>query len=516
MMIRKLMKGMLAGLLALTMLPMEAVSVMAEETEEPVQETEEYTKVRYNGRTAYMLNPTPEMMKGGLSGVSLLADTNEDIIWDFFKSEGFSDAGTAGIMGNLLAESGFEPTNLENGANINSGLSDAEFTKQVNNGTITREEFISSEEIGIYKYTDSTGTYYTYGYGLAQWTFYTRKAALYDFWKEYGCSSIGNLDMQLNFMMKEMSAYLKNEMTNADDVTEATVTFHNIYEGSADNAERIQGRVNNALNIYERYASGGTVTPSCACSEKYSGTYTTMDVPSTLNIRAGHGTGYSIIGSIPAGATFKITKAEVAGGEDGWGHVEYNGIRGYINMGYAKKIEEVSSAQFSDIVKGKYYYDAVLWAAENGITTGKNGKFMPDDNCTRGHVVTFLWRAAGSPEPKTTKNPFSDLDTSKYYYKAVLWAAENGITTGKDGRFMPDATCTRGEAVTFLWRSVGKPAPSSANNPFSDLVTSKFYYEPVLWANETGVTTGKNGKFMPNDTCTRGHVVTFLYRYYVG
>ena len=128
------------------------------------------------------------------------------------KSKGFSDDGVAGIMGNLQAESGFAPNNLENAANNKSGYSDEAFTAAVDNGSINRSQFISSSTFSLYTYSDSTGTYYTYGYGLAQWTFYSRKAALYDFWKSRG-GSIGDLNMQLDFMYQEMSASLKSYLT---------------------------------------------------------------------------------------------------------------------------------------------------------------------------------------------------------------------------------------------------------------------------------------------------------------
>ena len=167
------------------------------------------------------------------------------------------------------------------------------------------------------------------------------------------------------------------------------------------------------------------------------------------------------------------------------------------------------------MVAGKFYETPVLWAVENGVTNGTSATtFAPNDKCTRAQVVTFLWRAAGSPEPKSTKNPFVDVVAGKFYYKAVLWAVENGITNGVDAtHFGTNDECTRGHVATFLWRTLGKPAASSYDNPFNDVVKGKFYYDAVLWAAESGVTTGLgNGKFAPGDTCTRGQIVTFLYR----
>ena len=142
--------------------------------------------------------------------------------------------------------------------------------------------------------------------------------------------------------------------------------------------------------------------------------------------------------------------------------------------------------------------------------------FEPDRTCTRAHVVTFLWRANGCPEPTSMTNTFKDVPNGKYYTKAVLWAAEQGITTGySDGTFRPDDECTRGQVVTFLWRAKGQPAPTSTNNPFSDVPAGKYFTTAVLWALENNITKGRTATtFGPDDACTRGHVVTFLYRAY--
>ena len=170
---------------------------------------------------------------------------------------------------------------------------------------------------------------------------------------------------------------------------------------------------------------------------------------------------------------------------------------------------------FSDILIADYYYTPVLWALSNNITTGTSATtFGPEKTCTRGQVVTFLWRACGSPEPATTENPFTDVSPNAYYYKAVLWAVETGITTGTGkGKFSPDKGCTRGQVATFLWRAHGEPVPTSNENPFSDVSGSDYYYNAVLWAVEEGITTGTGkGKFSPDNSCTRGQIATFLYR----
>jgi len=170
---------------------------------------------------------------------------------------------------------------------------------------------------------------------------------------------------------------------------------------------------------------------------------------------------------------------------------------------------------FTDVKESDYFATPVLWAVGKNITNGMSAtSFAPNDNCTRGQIVTFLWRACGSPEPTEADNPFTDVKADAYYYKAVLWAVEQGITTGLSATtFGPDATCTRGQVATFLWRSQGEPAPASTNNPFSDVKTSDYYFSAVLWAVENEVTQGMgDGKFAPNASCTRGQIVTFLYR----
>ena len=172
---------------------------------------------------------------------------------------------------------------------------------------------------------------------------------------------------------------------------------------------------------------------------------------------------------------------------------------------------------FADVAGGAYYYDAVLWAVnhEPQITNGTDAAhFSPDRTCTRGQVVTFLWRAVGEPEPASTANPFTDVKEGQYFYKAVLWAVEQGVTKGvSPTAFGPDRGCTRGQVVTFLWRAEGQPEPAAADNPFTDVKEGQYYYKAVLWAVEQGITKGTGpDKFSPDATCTRGQIVTFLYR----
>lgn len=177
---------------------------------------------------------------------------------------------------------------------------------------------------------------------------------------------------------------------------------------------------------------------------------------------------------------------------------------------------EIETLDFADVPTDAYYYEAVKWAAKKGITGGiGNGLFGPNQPCTRAQIVTFLWRAAGSPEPKAMSS-FADVSMDAYYAKAVAWAVENGITTGTgDGKFSPDATCTRAQSVTFLFRAIGKLVDSKAE--FSDVLTDSYYANAVAWAVENGVTNGiGDGLFGPDNSCTRAQIVTFLFRAYQG
>lgn len=195
---------------------------------------------------------------------------------------------------------------------------------------------------------------------------------------------------------------------------------------------------------------------------------------------------------------------------------------GYADMSAAEILADLfgdaetqpSQKGFNDVKPGDYFYDAVNWAVEKGITTGTSATtFSPNASCTRAQIVTFLWRASGSPEPKTASNPFTDVATNAYYCKAVLWAVENGITTGTSATtFSPDALCTRAQGVTFLWRANGSKAASAATS-FTDVASDAYYAPAVAWAAEQNVTGGVgNGLFSPDTTCTRAQIVSMLYR----
>ena len=181
---------------------------------------------------------------------------------------------------------------------------------------------------------------------------------------------------------------------------------------------------------------------------------------------------------------------------------------------YITKDDALEPGHFTDVKAGAYYEDAGKWAVDKAVTSGKTvTTFAPNESCTRAQAVTFLWRAAGSPEPTASEMTFTDVKAGSYYYKAVLWAVENKITSGmSDTLFAPDATCSRSQIVTFLYRMQNSPE-SKAENPFTDVKADAYYANAVLWAVENGVTTGASATtFDPAGDCTRGQIVTFLYR----
>ena len=170
---------------------------------------------------------------------------------------------------------------------------------------------------------------------------------------------------------------------------------------------------------------------------------------------------------------------------------------------------------FSDVQEDDYFAKPVLWAVKNQVTNGTSpSTFSPRETCTRGQIVTFLWRAAGHPVPKSTANPFKDVRSGSYFYNAVLWAVEKGITSGTSSTtFSPDLPCTRAEAATFIWRALGSRVDMETVHPFRDVPTGSFYETAVLWLTDFGIVSGTgNGNFSPKNICSRAEVVTMLYR----
>ena len=277
---------------------------------------------------------------------------------------------------------------------------------------------------------------------------------------------------------------------------------------------------------------------------------------SELTLTAEHLKAY--VSAAELGSCLRICNAEYLHGSDGWGHTQIivqkdaNGFTviqgglsnypycneayytwsGYVSTSwlggkysYIKYIKWPGSHTYSpggsnpfkDVEKGKYYYDAVLWAYNHDpqITGGTGATtFSPNATCTREQIVTFLWKACGAKEPQTTANTFSDVKADMYYYKAVLWAMKKGITGGIDAtHFGVGRPCTREQAMTFLWKAAGAPEPTTADNPFTDVVEGKWYCKAILWAVENGITSGvSKTEFGVGQTCTRAQIVTFLYK----
>ncbi|WP_166543182.1 S-layer homology domain-containing protein [Acutalibacter sp. 1XD8-36] len=176
------------------------------------------------------------------------------------------------------------------------------------------------------------------------------------------------------------------------------------------------------------------------------------------------------------------------------------------------KPTEPTVGGFSDVKQSAYYADAVLWAVENGITSGiGGGKFAPAQTCKREQIVTFLYRSKGSPQVSIT-DQFTDMPKSEEFQRAISWAVENNITMGNGkGQFSPEKGCTRAEAMTFIWRAAGRPEPKTEAS-FSDMPSSSDFRKAISWAVENNITQGiGNNKFGPNNPCNRGHIVTFLY-----
>ena len=297
---------------------------------------------------------------------------------------------------------------------------------------------------------------------------------------------------------------------------DAVVRGKNITEQSEVDA--MAKAIEDAINALVRRSSGGSSSPSYSVttpSKTENGTVTvsprSAEKGDTVTITAKPDSGYQLDDLTVTdknGNELKLT-------DKGNGKYTFTMPASKVEVN-ATFVKEVEISPFSDVSTSAYYYEAVKWAQEKGITGGiGNGLFGPNQPCTRAQIVTFLWRAAGSPEPKAMSS-FSDVSADSYYAKAVAWAVENGITTGTgDGKFSPDATCTRAQSVTFLFRAIGKLVDSKAE--FSDVLTDSYYANAVAWAVENGVTNGiGDGLFGPDNSCTRAQIVTFLFRAYQG
>ena len=313
---------------------------------------------------------------------------------------------------------------------------------------------------------------------------------------------------------------LATATTTADGKTtgsfEITVTTPTL-TAEASNYYEVAAPEKGTLTVSQRSSSGGgsTTYPVNTPNETENGTVTVSpknaSKGSTVTITVKPDSGYQLDDLTVTDKNGKELKLT----DKGNGKYTFTMPASKVEVN-ATFVKEVETSPFSDVSTSAYYYEAVKWAQEKGITGGiGNGLFGPNQPCTRAQIVTFLWRAAGSPEPKAMSS-FADVSTDAYYAKAVAWAVENGITTGTgDGKFSPDATCTRAQSVTFLFRAIGKLVDSKAE--FSDVLTDSYYANAVAWAVENGVTNGiGDGLFGPDNSCTRAQIVTFLFRAYQG
>ena len=307
------------------------------------------------------------------------------------------------------------------------------------------------------------------------------------------------------------------DFSGVEAAVNAVVRGKNITEQSEVDA--MAKVIEEAINALVRRSSGGSSSPSYSVTipnKTENGTVTvnpkSASKGSTVTITAKPDSGYQLDDLTVTDKNGKELKLT----DKGNGKYTFTMPASKVEVN-ATFVKEVEISPFSDVSTSAYYYEAVKWAQEKGITGGiGNGLFGPNQPCTRAQIVTFLWRAAGSSEPKSMSS-FSDVSADSYYAKAVAWAVENGITTGTgDGKFSPDATCTREQAVAFLYRASGSPAVSGGS-AFSDVAANAYYADAVAWAEKNGVTGGiGGGLFGSGNTCTRAQIVTFLYRAYQG
>ena len=226
-----------------------------------------------------------------------------------------------------------------------------------------------------------------------------------------------------------------------------------------------------------------------------------------LRVRAKPDNTSTILGVLKKG-----TAVETLDEINGWYLIKYNNQDGYISKAYTTTEKPSTTVKFTDVSENDWFYEPVMWAVSNNITAGvSETKFAPNQTCTRAQAVMFLWNQAGKPVV-SRKNSFKDVKSSDWYYNAVQWAVSKGITNGTSKTtFSPSKTCNRVEIVTFLWNQAGKPSVS-ANNPFKDVKSSDWYYKAVQWAVKKGVTSGTSKTtFSPTKACTRAQIVTFMY-----
>jgi len=368
-----------------------------------------------------------------LLAVPALAASNQDQIWTYLRSKGFSQPAVAGIMGNLEAESKYRPDNLENAANLKCGLTDEAFTALVDDGTVSREEFARSETYGVY----SNGTY---GYGLAQWTWWSRKEALYDFATEKQ-TGIGDLIMQLDFLLKEMSEMKGlSDYGEATDVTEACVRFHNIFENSASTAEMISGRVAMAQAVFDQYGN-----PS-------------VTFPKTQTYQAGR---FSDVGK-EDWFSDPVADAYALGLMSGVSDSRFDpggNVTLAQTVALAARIHSIYTTGGASFRQGEPWYQVYLdYARETGILSGELAADDLNREVTRAQFASLFSKALPADGliciNEVAEGAIPDVAAEEAFAPAVYKLYRAGILAGSDsqGTFRPQAAITRAEAAAITAR----------------------------------------------------------------
>ena len=301
----------------------------------------------------------------------------------------------------------------------------------------------------------------------------------------------------------------KGEPLPDDTTVKANTTYKWRFTPDDDNYTTLTGEV----ELYHKSSSGGGWYDSYYTIKATAGTGGSISPSGSVSVREGRDQTFTITPD----KSYAVSNVKIDGKSIGAvkSYTFENVRRPHtIEVIFMKANGNPQTGVFVDVATGSYYENAVDWAVGNGITQGTDAThFSPDGICTRAQAVTFLWRAAGSPKPETRTMPFTDVPVGSYYYDAVLWAVENGITKGtSDTTFSPNMTCTRAQIVAFLWRSEKSPAAGTAN-PFADVKSTAYYADAVLWAVKEDITRGTTSTaFSPNTDCTRAQIVTFLWR----
>ena len=301
----------------------------------------------------------------------------------------------------------------------------------------------------------------------------------------------------------------KGELLPDDTTVKANTTYKWRFTPDDDNYTTLTGEV----ELYHKSSSGGGWYDSYYTIKATAGTGGSISPTGSVSVREGRDQTFTITPD----KGYAVSNVKIDGKSIGAvkSYTFENVSRPHtIEVIFMKANGNPQAGVFVDVATGSYYEDAVDWAVENGITQGTDDThFAPDGICTRAQAVAFLWRAAGSPKLKTRTMPFADVPAGSYYYDAVLWAVENGIAKGtSDTTFSPNMTCTRAQIVAFLWRSEKSPAAGTANS-FADVKSTAYYADAVLWAVKENITRGTtNTTFSPNADCTRAQIVTFLWR----